>query len=45
MRYYIRTGMLLLQTTLYQVSEHLQDALLTQLLGQFAEVHKSQFFL
>ena len=27
---------------LCQISEHLQDALLTKLLGQFIEVHKSQ---
>ena len=45
MRYYIRTRMLLLQTTLHQISEHLQNAVLTKLLGQFTEVHKSQFFL
>ena len=41
MRYYIRTEMLLLQTTLRQISEHLQNALLTKLLSQFIEVHKS----
>ena len=29
---------------LRQISEHLQDALLTKFLGQFIEVHKSQFF-
>ena len=27
---------------LRQISEHLQDAFLTKLLGQFIEVHKSQ---
>ena len=27
-----------------QISEHLQYSLLTKLLGQFTEVHKSQFF-
>ena len=27
-----------------QISAHLQDAQLTKLLGQFIEVHKSQFF-
>ena len=42
---YIRTEILLLQTTLHQISEHMQDALLTKLLDQFIEVHKSQFFL
>ena len=41
MRYYLRTGMLLLQTTLHEISEHLQDAPLTKLLDQFIEVHKS----
>ena len=30
--------------TLCQVSAHLRDARLTRLLGQFIEVHKSQFF-
>ena len=55
MRYYIRIGMLSLQykplwaihhvsAILCQISEHLQDALLTKLLDQFFEVHKSQFF-
>ena len=39
MRYYI-IGMLLL----HHISERLQDALLTKLLRQFIEVHKSQFF-
>ena len=29
---------------LCQISQHLQDALLTKVLGQFTEVHKSQFF-
>ena len=47
------SGMLLLQTPLstpscfqilYQISEHLQYALLTKLLGQFIEIDKSQFF-
>ena len=45
MRFYLRTGMLLLQTTLREVSEHLQDAPLTKSLDQFIEVHKSQLFL
>ena len=47
------SGMLLLQTPLStpscfqilcQISEHLQYALLTKLLGQFIEIDKSQFF-
>ena len=53
MRYYIRIGMLSLQhetlwalhhvsPILCQINKHLQDALLTKLLGQFIEVHKSQ---
>ena len=29
---------------LYQISEYLQDALLTKLLGLFTEVHKILFF-
>ena len=50
---YIKIGMLLLQTPLgipsffshsVSNSEHLQDPLLTKLLGQFTEVHKSAFF-
>ena len=52
MRYYIRIGMLSLQykplwaihhvsQILCQISKHLQDALLTKLLEQFFEVHKS----
>ena len=45
MRYHIRTAMLLLQTILHQISEHLQDALLTKSLGHFIEVHKKHFFL
>ena len=32
-----------LSLILCQISQHLQDALLTKLLGQFFEVHKSQF--
>ena len=40
----VRTGMLLLQTTLHQISELLQDAVLTKLLGQFIKVDKSQYF-
>ena len=55
MRYYIRMGMLSLQheilwalhhisPILCQINKHLQDALLTKLLDQFIEVHKSQFF-
>ena len=54
MRYYIRTGILSLQykplweihhvsPNLCQISEQLQDVLLTKLLDQFFEVHKSQF--
>ena len=38
-------GMLLLQTNLHEISKHLKDKRLTKLLGQFIEVHKSQFFL
>ena len=56
MRYYIKIGKLPLQHNplsainhvspiLCQISEHAQDALLTKLLDQFFEVHKSQFFL
>ena len=55
MRYYIRIGMLSLQyeplwvihhvsPILSQISEHLQDTLLTKLRNQFFEVHKSPFF-
>ena len=55
MRYYVRIGMLSLQYKLLwaihhvsrilcQISKHLQDVLLTKLLGQFIEVHENQFF-
>ena len=51
MTYYIRIGILSLQYKPFGhsimflwINEHLQDALLTKLLGQFIEVHKTQFF-
>ena len=54
MRYYIRIGIMLLQTSLdntsnvspilCHISRNLQDALLAKLLSQFIEEQKSQFF-